>query len=321
MRILCVWCKELTYGTSYEQMHYFSTLQKLGHEVFVFPIQPTHQSDVRLLDTIEYIKPEMVLFKLYRTEIARETIEYITNCTDVTTVGIFGDDEKYFYRTKKMLDKDYTVYTYDYAPSFNYTVTMNRPAVRMHKNIGVKNVIYSPYGANSYMYKKKRIKRSLDVSFCGSYTDERRKVCNAIAISDIKMKVYGNGWKEEDLILEPNEYVNLFNMTKINVNVSVDVVDKKRILQIKGRDFEVPMCGGFLLTHANPLLDEFYKVGKEIETYKTNGEMVNKIKYYLKYDDKREKIALAGYKRARACHTYKKRFQNIMSQIHLKDLC
>lgn len=318
MRILCVWCKELTYGTSYEQIHYFSTLQRLGHEMFIFPIQPTHPADVRLIDTVEYIKPEMVLFKLYRDEITREAIEYLSNCTNVTTVGMFGDDEKYFYRTKSMLEKDYTVYTNEYAPAFNYTVTMHKPAVETHKKIGVKNVIYSPYGANSYIYKKKRIKRNLDVSFCGSFTNERRKVCNAIALSDIKMKVYGNGWKEEDLILDQKDYVDLFNMTKVNVNVSVDVVDKKKYLQIKGRDFEVPMCGGFLLTHENPLLDEFYKVGKEIETYKTNGELVDKIKFYLKFDSKRELIARNGYKRARKDHTYKKRFQNIMSQVELK---
>ena len=318
MKILCVWCKELTYGTSYEQIHYFSTLEKLGHKMSVYPIQPTHQSDIRLLETIDYVKPDMVLFKLYRTEICSATINYITSETNITTVGIFGDDEKYFTRTKKMLDKDYTVYTDEYATAFNYTVTMHKPSVEKHRELGVHNVIYSPYGANSYMYRKKKMKRSIPVSFCGSYTKERQDICDAIMVSGAKIKVFGNGWKGEDLILEQNEYVDLFNMTKINVNISVDVIDGKRVLQVKGRDFEVPMAGGFLLTHENPMLEEFYKVGKEIETYRTKSELVSKIKYYLKHDKAREKIALAGYKRARKDHSYKKRFKNIISQIGLK---
>ena len=219
MKILCAWCNELTYGTSYEQIHYFSTIEKLGHEVSVFPIQPTHQSDIRLLETVGYVDPDVLLCKLYRTEISRVTIRHITKHHRATTVGIFGDDEKYFHRTRSMLDKDCTVYTDEYAPMFDYAITTHKPSVKKHKDLGVKNVIYSPYGANSYMYKRTRLRRLIDTSFCGSFTQERRRLCDAIMVAGIKLKVYGNGWKGEELILEQDQYADLFNMTKVNINM------------------------------------------------------------------------------------------------------
>ena len=78
------------------------------------------------------------------------------------------------------------------------------------------------------------------------------------------------------------------------------------------------MTGGFLLTDYNENLKEFFKFGKEIETYKDKAECLSKIRYYLKHEDKREKIAQAGYRRARRDHTYMKRFKRILDLIKLK---
>ena len=44
-------------------------------------------------------------------------------------------------------------------------------------------------------------------------------------------------------------------------------------------------------------LNSMFKEGVEAEYFRDKEEMMNKIRYYLKHADKREKIAQAGYER------------------------
>ena len=75
------------------------------------------------------------------------------------------------------------------------------------------------------------------------------------------------------------------------------------------------MSGGFLLTTYNENLKQYFKLGKEIETYKDDEELIKKARYYLKHDSIRNKIALAGYRRAIKDHKYTTRFKDIFNQI------
>ena len=62
-------------------------------------------------------------------------------------------------------------------------------------------------------------------------------------------------------------------------------------------------------------LSEFFKIDKEIVTYKSFAELVEKIKFYLKNPGIREKIAKAGQKRTLTTHTYQDRAKTISKQI------
>ena len=87
--------------------------------------------------------------------------------------------------------------------------------------------------------------------------------------------------------------------------------------QIKGRNFEIPACGGFQLSGVAEGIEEFFEVGKEIVCYRTFDELVEKITYYLSHDDERCAIAQAGYQRVIREHTYKDRFDALFTQMHL----
>ena len=90
---------------------------------------------------------------------------------------------------------------------------------------------------------------------------------------------------------------------------------EERILQIRLRDFEVPMTGGFYLVEYMEELEEFFEIGKEIVCYTGPEDLVDKVRYYLAHDSEREKIRRAGHERCLRDHTWQKRFEMAFKQM------
>ena len=87
--------------------------------------------------------------------------------------------------------------------------------------------------------------------------------------------------------------------------------------QIKGRNFEIPGCGGFLLTGKADNLEQYYEIGKEVVSFTNVDDLIDKVRYYLAHDDERQAIAQSGYKRTIRDHTYTKRFTDIFQHMGL----
>ncbi|MEO1510724.1 MAG: glycosyltransferase, partial [Planctomycetota bacterium] len=89
----------------------------------------------------------------------------------------------------------------------------------------------------------------------------------------------------------------------------------ERAPQIKGRNFEVPACGGFLLTGTAERLGEYYEIGEEIVTFEHPSQIPEIAKTYLEDEPRRAAIARAGYDRTMREHTYVHRFCEIFERI------
>lgn len=87
--------------------------------------------------------------------------------------------------------------------------------------------------------------------------------------------------------------------------------------QIKARNFEIPGCGGFVLTGWADGLEEYYLPDQEISSYARLDELVRRVRYFLAHDDERAAIAEAGFKRTLSSHTYVHRFAAIFERMGL----
>ena len=67
--------------------------------------------------------------------------------------------------------------------------------------------------------------------------------------------------------------------------------DLQRKTQIKARVFEVLRCGGFLLSEYTPDLDYYFKINKDLVTFSSKENLLEKIKFYLQNNDMRIQIA------------------------------
>jgi spore maturation protein CgeB len=93
------------------------------------------------------------------------------------------------------------------------------------------------------------------------------------------------------------------------------------IPHVRLRDFEAPMCRTCYLTGHTEEITEFYDVGREIDTYRSGEELVDKSKFYLRHSDAAEKMRDAGYRRALRDHTWRCRFEELFRKIGLSRAC
>jgi spore maturation protein CgeB len=119
-------------------------------------------------------------------------------------------------------------------------------------------------------------------------------------------------------LLSDEEMIRMYSRSKINLGFSScggTHQTGERILQVRLRDFEVPMSGGFYMVEHMEELEEFYRIGEEIICYTDQADMVDKIRYYLSHDSERERIRRAGYERCLRDHTWQKRLGTALEQM------
>ena len=144
---------------------------------------------------------------------------------------------------------------------------------------------------------------SCDVGAIGAFEDKRAESLLYLAGHGIKVNVWGNDWGRmvnphpnlgiKNKFLFGEDYSKAICATKINLNF----LRKINRDEVTSRSVEIPACGGFMLSERTARHLEFFEEGREAEFFGSNEEMLEKVRYYLKNDEEREKIARAGRER------------------------
>lgn len=88
-----------------------------------------------------------------------------------------------------------------------------------------------------------------------------------------------------------------YNLAINSAKIALVFLSKKNNNSYTRRCFEIPAAKTFMLSEYTDDLDSMFNECVEAEYFRDKKEMMDKIKYYLKHDDKREKIARAGHER------------------------
>jgi hypothetical protein len=99
--------------------------------------------------------------------------------------------------------------------------------------------------------------------------------------------------------------------TPMEASVSAD------ILQIKSRVFEQGLSGTLMVCRLSPNLERYYEPGNEFVPFEDLDDCVEKVRFYLKNESERARIARAYYERTRGEHMWTHRFQKIFDEIGL----
>jgi len=331
-------------GFSYEHVHFFDTLRRMDRvQVAFFPYDEVMRREGRegmnrsLLRAVDEQRPDICFFVLFTDEITPRTVEHITGRSGVVTLNWFGDDHWRF-----------RPYSRSWAPRFHWVVTTDAAAVEKYRLAGCRNVVLSQWGFNHHVIQRRNVPEEFDVTFVGQVHSRRGEVINDLRRAGIGVQCWGRGWPNGRLGQE--EMIAMYARSRINLNFTESSVVSgwkrwaKVVLnrraddslhlrtplqvgahlrtlfnpgrpQIKGRNFEIPGAGGFLLTSDADGLGEYFVPGKEIGLFRSTEDLLDRIRYYLAHHDERESVRRAGHARALRDHTYERRFRDLFATL------
>jgi hypothetical protein len=87
--------------------------------------------------------------------------------------------------------------------------------------------------------------------------------------------------------------------------------------QMRLRDIEIPMAGGFYLAEYSEDLLQCFTPGVHLETWENKDELLEKAHYYLHNPEKASRMAKAGQQHALAHHTWGDRYNQIFALLGL----
>jgi hypothetical protein len=114
-----------------------------------------------------------------------------------------------------------------------------------------------------------------------------------------------------------SQMLEVFGSSEVCLNFSnvwLDGPGSRLVPHVRLRDFEAPMCRTTYLTGYSDEITEFYEVGREIDTYRTAEELIDKTRFYLSHPDVAERLREAGHRRAVGSHTWTHRFTELFAK-------
>ena len=309
-----------------------------GNNVNEYFLEEKDNDTAAIVDFCKKINPDYIFFNLINNELPIECLEKLKK--SYTTINWFGDDQWRFDSFSSKMSEYFT-----------YSVTTDKYSIFKYNALG-RNVILSQWAAINFKSPKlkfENIEYKYEVTFIGGYSYTREWLIEYLRKNDIEVNVFGNGWNEQVGFLDYSEVSKLFSTSKINLNLSNSVpkdinffvfffknwINKifsfkdlikfikaikffffynKSSEQIKARNFEIPISGGFQISNYSLSLEDYLKIGEEVITFNSKEELLTLVKYYLENDLKRNLIRDKSYKNSKN-NTYEKRLLNILKQI------
>ncbi|MCH5262968.1 MAG: glycosyltransferase [Lachnospiraceae bacterium] len=101
----------------------------------------------------------------------------------------------------------------------------------------------------------------------------------------------------------------VFAHSKINLNLTLRSIHSG----IPLRMLDIMACGGFVITNRQPEIVEYFEDGRDVVTFTSVEECLDKIGYYLAHDEERRAIAAAGQQKVRELFSYEKGLERLFN--------
>lgn len=316
MKILCAF-GEYNYGKrergrGYEFSNFLPALRAIGHEVVFFDTLDRDRyadfADLNrsFLEMVRNERPDLIFCVLMHYELWLETLEIAKRECGVTLINWATDDSWKYRQFSRLIAPHFDLYATTYAAAFEKA-----------KRDGLENFHLTQWAAAGATLQEPLVARECRhaVSFVGSRYGDRVQWIEGLRQRGIKVDCFGHGWKQGPVAGEEIPRIMRDSVISLNFGDSETVLDGVRLSrsrQIKARIFEVPGCGGFLLTQPADGLDRYFTPEEEVVTFGDLEELARRIRHYMAHPEERDQIARAGHIRTRAEHTYEIRFAQLL---------
>ncbi len=286
-------------GINYEP----SFMDRVRHKLLI-PLDKT-KINSRLIDKVKGFKPD-IIWVAKSMVLKPKTIKTIKKLfPEIKWIWFSGDDmyarhnqSRWFLQCLPLYDVVFTTKSYncneDELPS-----------------LGAKKVVFIPKSFDPNMHFPVDIvdedckKLGAEVGFIGTFELDRAQKMLHLAKCGYKVRVWGNGWdswinEHPNLIIENKPLYNEdFRKSVCATKINLCFLRKLNRDLHTNRSIEIPAFAGFMLAERSSEHEELFVDGDEAVFFDINNldELANKVDYYLKHDEERNKIASNGRER------------------------
>jgi len=304
------------------------TLRNMGHEVLTAPI-PSRIIDHRvmhilqlgyekfvptwlppqekwLIKTAEEFKPDVMIALTH--SVSEETL-LMLNKQGVRNIAWWGDPPANM-RKQGLLCK-----------GWDQIYIKDKYAVFKMKTVGL-NAIFLPEAMNPAWHKVLHGEIGTDIVFAGNTYDYRHFLIRRLLDAGcVNIKLYGNRpprWADEDIkkifldkFIVKEEKSRVFGAAAACIN-STSMAEGN---SINCRTFEIAGAGGLQIMEYRQAIEDCFEPEKEILTYTSIEELLDKIRFYIEHPAASLSIRNAAYHRTISNHTYQHRMTEIINNL------
>jgi len=270
----------------------------------------------RFLKFIEREKPDHIFMWIVSGRYEFDTLLKIREVSPKTQVFFVLQDD----------DAEFDNFSRYFVLFADYGLTLHKTFIEDYKKQGFENIYYSA-GIDAEFFKPMNLPKKYDVVFIGCPKSGPSMRCEFIKFlidNGIKVKLFGYGWDDYPEfksiyggMLESEEMIKVLNQTKIYLNLTRNGFGENT--DVKAKIFEGGACKVFVLNEFGPAYLDLFKEHKEMITFRTEKELLEKVKYYLKNDKERERMAEISYKKIRRVYALDVELDRIFREVYLRN--
>ena len=296
----------LTINKTYRQQidggyyNIYLPLQQLGHEVYFYDTVSPEEKDYNKV--IESFKPDLIYCCMTGNKSIApfepwEQIKKETDSGRTKTFNWFADDDWRFDNFSKHA-----------CHSCNVCPSNDEFSIDKFKEIGYSNIFIGDWHTNYDLFPKRAYEeKDIDLSFVGSLNPTRKSLIDYCESKGLEItKIFG---------VPHSELLDSFTRSKVGINVSTNDNHPQKITQVKLRIFEVTAGMGLLMTSYHKGIERYFDIDKEIISFKTSEEFVQKYNFLKTRPKLIKQIALKGHNRFLKDHESKVRLPRVLKEI------
>lgn len=265
------------------------------------PLSHLHYRSQKLLERVEEVSPDLVII-VRGWRFTEEALSKIRQRSML--FGWWIESEE---RVREPLRE---------LECFDHYSFMNSSCVEEAAKKGFKNISLLHHSVSKDAFYPMDVPKQYDWCFVGGWSPKRMDYIESALKVSRNAVIYGSKWIKKNpfnrslyglvkgAYISGSDLVRLYSSTKVVLNVTNWGGDGDKRSGMNMRVLEVPACRALLLTDGSKDLRNVVTAGEHVGVYEGMDEFMEKLAFYIKNQDERERIALSGYRHVISNYTY-----------------
>jgi hypothetical protein len=316
------------YQCSAGNISYRSFMARIQNRLLIGPL--LWKINAKVVEAVDRYRPDVAWF-FNCTHVFPNTVKTIQRRYPSVTLVQYSNDNPFTYGSH--VRPDYYRHFKRSIPFHDIHFVYRQSNVEDFKAMGASSV----HLLRSYFLPDEDYRMALgnadvayqsDVVFAGHYeSDGRLQALDKLARLGIRLNLFGPEWHRgvRDLPVDSplhshypirrvmaDDYRKAISGSKIAL-CFLSKINRDRYTR---RNFQIPAMGTFMLSEYSEDLSTLFAEGVDADYFRSVDELVEKVRFYLKHEAVRERIAQKGYERVRKDgHDVNSRMQQFALQV------